>query len=76
MSLRRDGWRGVVTLPRMAVVTVMAMTVVHEEVHQRTGEQQKKGQNAKQMNAMLVGQERRRGHDETDKDRPASRAPR
>jgi hypothetical protein len=41
----------------MAVVAAMAVSVVHEHVHQRTGQQERVGQEAQHVGAVLREQE-------------------
>ncbi len=53
----------------------MTMTVVHEEVHQWTSEHEQEGQEAQNVDGMLIDDERRNDEAEGQEDRLARRTP-
>lgn len=55
------------------VAAVAVVAVMHEQVHQRTGQQRKKDERAEQMSPMLHPKIHASDGEETDQDQPRSR---
>ena len=62
-------------LPAIVVVTLAAMSVVHEDVHQRAGQQEQERQCAKKVRAVLADQEIRSNRAENEQADRIARAP-